>query len=570
MPAHRAARPPRVRRQRLATAVLTLALALATTSAVVATAASTPRAASAAAAPIRAAFYYPWFPETEHWATHYSPSLGQYDSSDPAVIDAHIAAAQYAGLDAFIASWWGQGSHTDQRLPLLLSAAKSHGFAIAPYYEPEGKATAPTAAQLSSDLQYLYTRAQASPGWLRVAGKPVLFVYNAQSTDCSETSRWASANAGRFYLNLKVFQGYASCASQPDAWHQYGPASGYDQQGASSASVSPGFWKFNESSPRLVRNLSRFSSDLARQVASGTQWQLLTTFNEWGEGTAVESASQWSTSSGHGAYLDAMRAAYGAPSGSTSSPPASSSSSSSASSSSSSSAPPTSSSSAPTTSSTVDGTLLSDADVESDNPTLNSGSSTTIGTDGSPLRDGYYHFQVDVPAGATVVSAQFSCYAISANAVGMTVSSAADNWTESGVTWADRPAPQTQLGTSGPVSRGSYSSAIDVTQAINGSGTYTFVTSTSSPTRWSCASKERNGSHPAHLTVEVSTASSPSTSSSAPPSTSSSAAPSTSSSAAPSTSTSSSAPPSTSSSAPPSTSSSAPPSTSSSAPPSTS
>jgi hypothetical protein len=41
-------------------------------------------------------------------------------------------------------------------------------------------------------------------------------------------------------------------------------------------------------------------------VASGTRWQLITTFNEWGEGTAVESADQWATSSGQGAYLDAL------------------------------------------------------------------------------------------------------------------------------------------------------------------------------------------------------------------------------------------------------------------------
>ena len=41
-------------------------------------------------------------------------------------------------------------------------------------------------------------------------------------------------------------------------------------------------------------------------VASGAQWQLVTSFNEWGEGTAVESATEWSSPSGQGAYLDAL------------------------------------------------------------------------------------------------------------------------------------------------------------------------------------------------------------------------------------------------------------------------
>ena len=41
-------------------------------------------------------------------------------------------------------------------------------------------------------------------------------------------------------------------------------------------------------------------------VASHAYLQLVTTVNEWGEGTAVESAREWATPSGHGAYLDAL------------------------------------------------------------------------------------------------------------------------------------------------------------------------------------------------------------------------------------------------------------------------
>ena len=35
-------------------------------------------------------------------------------------------------------------------------------------------------------------------------------------------------------------------------------------------------------------------------------WHLVLTFNEWGEGTSVESAREWATPSGYGAYLDAL------------------------------------------------------------------------------------------------------------------------------------------------------------------------------------------------------------------------------------------------------------------------
>ena len=62
--------------------------------------------------PIRAAFYYPWYPQT--WTVngsypHYTPSLGYYDSSSTAVIQQHVHALEYGNVEAGIASWWGRG-----------------------------------------------------------------------------------------------------------------------------------------------------------------------------------------------------------------------------------------------------------------------------------------------------------------------------------------------------------------------------------------------------------------------------------------------------------------------------
>jgi hypothetical protein len=41
-------------------------------------------------------------------------------------------------------------------------------------------------------------------------------------------------------------------------------------------------------------------------TASGDAFQLITTFNEWGEGTAVEAAPDWQSPSGFGTYLDLL------------------------------------------------------------------------------------------------------------------------------------------------------------------------------------------------------------------------------------------------------------------------
>lgn len=260
--------------------------------------------------PVRAAFYYPWFPETEEWATRYTPSLGKYDSSDPRVLATHVAQARYAGLNAFISSYWGKDSPTAQRLPLLLDAAGREGFHITAYYELKSLPTPLSSSLLSQEFDSLY-QLSAHPAWLRVAGKPVLFVYNVgQEGSCGTVSQLLAANQGRFYLNPKVFAGYRECPRQPDSWHQYVPAKSFDQQDSNSATVSPGFFKFDEPVPRLPRDLSRFDADLRRQVTSGARWQLVTSFNEWGEGTAVEPSEQWQSSSGTGTYLDAMRSAY--------------------------------------------------------------------------------------------------------------------------------------------------------------------------------------------------------------------------------------------------------------------
>ena len=70
--------------------------------------------------------------------------------------------------------------------------------------------------------------------------------------------------------------------------------------------IAPGFDERSEASPRLTRDVSRWRSDIAAMVASNARWQLVLTFNEWPEGTAVESAQEWATPSGYGAYLDAL------------------------------------------------------------------------------------------------------------------------------------------------------------------------------------------------------------------------------------------------------------------------
>jgi hypothetical protein len=259
--------------------------------------------------PVRAAFYYPWFPNA--WKqgsfspyTNYEPSLGYYDGGDPAVIGQQIAAMQYGGIQVGIASWWGVGHHTDARIPALLSAAAGTGFRWALYYEAEGSAN-PSVDQIRADLTSIRDRYASDPSYARIDGKFVLFVYNANDGDCAVADRWQQANTVGAYIVLKVFAGYRTCAKQPQSWHQYAPVVAADHQAGYSYAISPGFWQKGQE-VRLARDLARWEQNVRDMVASGAPWQLVTTFNEWGEGTSVESAVKWASPSGYGVYLDAL------------------------------------------------------------------------------------------------------------------------------------------------------------------------------------------------------------------------------------------------------------------------
>ncbi|HEY3312206.1 MAG TPA: hypothetical protein VGK00_11260 [Anaerolineales bacterium] len=259
--------------------------------------------------PIRAAFYYPWFPES--WTqsrifpyTNYTPTLGYYSSADSTIVKKHINMMMNGGINVGISSWWGQGHNTDVKVPGLLNAASTTNFRWTLYYEAESLGD-PSITQIRNDLTYIRDHYGNAPGYLRLGGKFVVFVYAAGNDGCGMADRWKAANTVGAYVVLKVFSGYRTCASQPDSWHQYSPAVAADQQGKLSYSISPGFWLKNQA-VRLPRDITRWRKNVRDMIASGANWQLVTTFNEWGEGTAVEPATAWASPSAYGLYLDAL------------------------------------------------------------------------------------------------------------------------------------------------------------------------------------------------------------------------------------------------------------------------
>ena len=181
------------------------------------------------------AFYYPWYgnpigPSGEwyHWSgvnqtvilssTDY-PLLGAYDSRDPSVVTAQVLMAREAGIDGFISSWWGPGSFEDQSLPVLLSVAGRLNLSVAINYETVRTLTE---AQMVSELTYAVRQYGSNPAYMRVNGRPVIFIYAAFALG-RDSAFWLGvrkgleANVGPTYMvgdipndasYVNVFDGY--------------------------------------------------------------------------------------------------------------------------------------------------------------------------------------------------------------------------------------------------------------------------------------------------------------------------------------------------------------------------
>jgi hypothetical protein len=108
---------------------------------------------------------------------------------------------------------------------------------------------------------------------------------------------------------LRILYGFRDCPVQPDSWHAYGGQVYENTLPPYQFGISPGFDKIGKPEPGNTthpRDLPLWREEILRMNASPAPWHMIYTFNEWGEGTAIESADEWASPSGYGAFLDAL------------------------------------------------------------------------------------------------------------------------------------------------------------------------------------------------------------------------------------------------------------------------
>jgi len=276
------------------------------------------------------AFYYPWYgipsgPSGRwvHWnpahanydATHV-PTAGYYDSLDPETVRRHIRQAKAVGIDGFIASWWGLGSFEDRAFNVLLRVAEEEAFLVTVYYEDAG---AP--AQVVTDVSAIVFRYASSPAFLAIDGLPVVFFY-VRVAEKFSIDDWRGIFAaldatGRavFGIGDRLDPAYLGAFRGLHAYNPVGMtlAETASQYAAASlaarlegalfaATVLPGYEEGypGASGPvaaRLDGETYRAYWSVAR--ASKPQWILITSWNEWHEGSEIEPSAEFGA-----AYLE--------------------------------------------------------------------------------------------------------------------------------------------------------------------------------------------------------------------------------------------------------------------------
>jgi hypothetical protein len=289
------------------------------------------------------AFYYGWYgnPQVSQQWRHWknvdpvakraenaadSPAYGAYDSHDPAVVDRQAEAARAAGITGFIASWWGPGSFEDRGMPLLLAAAARHGLAVSAYYEKiAGEDASSRIKAAIGDIDYLLARYGGDKAWLRVGGKPVLFVYGRAMRELSPADwqeviaqvrrdnpggvvliadsldpRYVAAFDGASTYNIT---GQTQRKSPPEirAWAHaaYPKAAAAAGPGKiSTVTVIPGYDDRNLGRPLPRPVTDRWAGETYRvlwqeAIAAAPDYVLITSWNEWHEGSELEPSAEY-------------------------------------------------------------------------------------------------------------------------------------------------------------------------------------------------------------------------------------------------------------------------------------
>ncbi|MGH9008508.1 MAG: hypothetical protein ACRDYF_01525, partial [Acidimicrobiia bacterium] len=285
-------------------------------------------------------FFYPWYatpataPRTayRHWeqnnhtppfdiGANFYPAGGLYSSLDPDVLAKQARQMAASGVDTVVSSWWGRGAYEDWMLVDLVTAVRSAGLRLAIHLEPYKGRSLTTVA---GDLAYL-----------RGLGITDVYVYQADSWGAAVD--WAPAVATQ--PDMRFFAESGNLGSMLNgSFADYARTAGFDgiytydvvRFGAGemavacgaarqrrllcSPSVGPGFDGRRAGMAKIPvvdsAGGQRYDYLWRSAVAAGADVVSITSWNEWHEGTQIETAKPYTFPS-DGYYTPGYEGVYG-------------------------------------------------------------------------------------------------------------------------------------------------------------------------------------------------------------------------------------------------------------------
>lgn len=268
----------------------------------------------------------------------YYPVIGPYDSADPDLCEYHILLAKLAGIDAFVADWYGPDPSAEHPydnigFAAMKKAAEKLNFkvmicwedrSVFPPISPAVASRAQAITRAKQMLLYLQNQWFASPAYLKINNRPVLtnFAWGSPGSDINQpwlnSAQWNeilnSLNPRPVFIHdwhkhrtLNEFDGYQSvmpwgCTYHGDSdtasafWPDAEKAIAERKNLFLSAAVLPGFdnrgcggWGSDGAigiTPR--RNGDKFKSVWQDCLKHNVKFIQIATWNDLNEGGTIE------------------------------------------------------------------------------------------------------------------------------------------------------------------------------------------------------------------------------------------------------------------------------------------